>query len=1294
MLIFKRWMSGLVVAAIAAGVAGGAEKARKAQAPEPPLPKLEAAKWVWDAPGARTEGELSCYFRREVELPGKPQSATVLVTADNGYDLYVNGSVVGSDVGYDTPYWQSVEKYDIAHLLKAGRNALAIRGTNLGGPAGLIAAVRIDVQGRPPVEIQTDRTWRLVLSSETGWTHEDFDASAWKPAAELGKWGMKPWGAVAFGSAASPGQSGRRQVRGFAEPGEGYPWPAAVVFLTGRVGESSTRLPQSVWRIAGSRAYHEMDKLGPSLLGRQMHVLRPARPDGVPRLLVDAGAGVIGSPSVSWDGRTIYFAMAREGEKFLHVWRVPAEGGQGEQLTRGPFHDFDPAEMPDGRIVFSSTRIGSREEYHGNSARSLFTMARDGGDIRPLTHHIVGDNEPVVTAEGLLAFIRCDNFLERAKVETQIHVVRPDGSAGQVLMGADRQALAYDRPTAAEGNASWLRNYGYGSPAPLPDGRVACLSTYGLVISAGGADPPTRVPVGMSLVDISPLPDGRLLCTVGGQGALGVVDLATGEVVRLYSRDTYDMHSAVYLGPRPRPPSPSSSLAGSLTENPGESGGAETGYLMCQSVFESKQTNADLSRVRAIRVYQGRPLTIRSARHSYDHIGVEAVELGTAPLAADGSFFLEVPADRALALQAVDGEGRTVVNELSWIYVRPGERRSCVGCHSPRQGAPDGSRSFLAMQAGPVRLVGRGRPHRFRGNNAANGGVLNLQLDRFREMAAIDLHSWEHANRAGERAALLGELRGRDVELRISAARRLGILRDRAAAGPLAAALGDEDADVRLAAALSLGSCGTRESVGALVKALDDASPAVGQAACVALGNLTAHAEAFDGYAPRSRRGGERWRQWAAACDWVAVEKALIAQLAAKDPVARRGAAVALGHVGGPAGRAALRDALKSDPRDDLRATLEVTRALGHLADTAAVGLLGERLRAGIEESKKRPKGFHELGWWQAAPYRAAVAAEALGRIGTPEAEAALVEAYGRLADFWSYTLHTGDHDWLMGCHASVVHFRIAEALDAMGSRAAGAIAAAMVKSVPIDTDRGLLLENDACEALTGRLLRAAGVGEQFIETCLAVLGDKDARAVEAWRTAVTASPPARSVGPLSPESRAAQVLGVVCVDARHAARIIAAFDRYRAGPPSRKRSWVCFFLARLVGRLGDRSACHSLLAAVSKDATEASFGRPDPPNVFLHEAMTPCYRAAAADALGRLGDRRAIPALLAAVRDLDNAMDVRHAAAGALVRLAGPADLPELRDVARDYPEVATRRELLRAVDAASRSRKGAEAE
>ncbi len=60
--------------------------------------------------------------------------------------------------------------------------------------------------------------------------------------------------------------------------------------------------------------------------------------------------------------------------------------------------------------------------------------------------------------------------------------------------------------------------------------------------------------------------------------------------------------------------------------------------------------------------------------------------LGYAPIEPDGSFKLQIPANTPIGLAVIDSEGRAFQTHTNWIQVRPGERRTCDGCHSPRRG--------------------------------------------------------------------------------------------------------------------------------------------------------------------------------------------------------------------------------------------------------------------------------------------------------------------------------------------------------------------------------------------------------------------------------------------------------------------------------------------------------------------------------------------------------------------------------------------------------------------------------
>ncbi|MHC4401015.1 MAG: HEAT repeat domain-containing protein [Planctomycetota bacterium] len=1253
-------------------------------------PDLDKAVWIWwSEDGLTSAGRLS-YFRRKFELAAKPVEATIALTADNGYELFVNNRRIAGELGYGGDVWQSVERFRIEADLHAGANVIAVQGENLGGPGGVLAAVCVTLEDGSDVSFATDDQWLATPEAEGNWTEPDHDDSLWRPAVVLCEHGGGVWGRLSIPNHITdpaklvvdrsvPGSAPPPAPDRFTEPDEGFRWPAGIVFVAGRAPLHSTNAQTTKWPIHGSQAFFEYDTPAPAFSGHKLYVMRPASPGAAPKLLVDAGRGLIACPSCSYDGEEILFAMAPEGEKHYKLFRIGADGTGLARLTTGPWHDYDPAELPDGRIVFASSRTGSRDEYHGNTARSLFCLSADRTEITPLTYHIVADSQPVVTADGRIAFVRHDNFMERAKVETHVHCIHPDGSAGEVIIGPDRDKISYDRPTGAEDSYRWLRNYGYACPAPLADGRVACLSHLGPVItgteSGGSANVP--MPSDVALFDVAPLPDGRLLGSTI-RGVLVVVDPNTGQAVKVLESETHDLHSVAYLGPTIRPSTMPTQVA-AQAGRPHE----KTGYLLCQSIFDTKQIDGDWERVKAVRIFSGKALCVRSAHHQYCHIGVEGVELGTVPLAPDGSFYVRVPADRALAIQAVDAEGRAVVNELSWIYVRPGERRSCTGCHNHRESTPSVEPPLAALGR-PVDLLGRGSPHRFRANNAANGGVLNLQFDRFREAASINLYA--PISRAKQMKTLQVQLQGSEAGRRRSAAARLAILRDSSAVPFLVDALGDEEASVRTEVALALAACGNREAVPALLDALRDATPEVAQAAHLALEHLTGHSQPFNPYrgqAPQNEEA-EAWKRWIEGHDWHEIERGLSERVFSADPVESQLAIEALGHVGGDAGAGALREYLQSGRSDSLTARLAAIRALGHLRDASAVPLLARILDENVVPHPVQPRKSHEFGWAAAPDHLAGAAAEALGRIGTPEAEDRLIKAFDKLADFWYYTFRTADHTWLMGCHSSIPHWRIMEGLDAIGSEKVGHLTAKLLKSVPMDPDRGLLMENDDYESVTAGLIHRNGMTDRVVETCLATLGDSEAKPAPELTDAVTASPPAVSVGILSPESRAAHLLSVVCLGASDAPRVRAAFERYRAGPPSRKRSWTCFFLARTLGKLGDPGSVAVLRSALDDDPTEAEHGIPDPPNVFLHNAITPLYRAAAADALGRIGASEAVPSLLAAVADLDNAMDVRQAAADSLRRIAEPTSLPRLEALAEGYPEIATQFTLWEACAAA----------
>jgi hypothetical protein len=99
--------------------------------------------------------------------------------------------------------------------------------------------------------------------------------------------------------------------------------------------------------------------------------------------------------------------------------------------------------------------------------------------------------------------------------------------------------------------------------------------------------------------------------------------------------------------------------------------------------------------IRAVRAVAP-PTNMMKMRSSLGETDFEAQQvLGYAPIEPDGSFKLNVPADTPIALAVIDAQGRALQTHTNWIQVRPGERRTCDGCHSPRRGAPINSGAIV-----------------------------------------------------------------------------------------------------------------------------------------------------------------------------------------------------------------------------------------------------------------------------------------------------------------------------------------------------------------------------------------------------------------------------------------------------------------------------------------------------------------------------------------------------------------------------------------------------------------------
>ncbi len=83
------------------------------------------------------------------------------------------------------------------------------------------------------------------------------------------------------------------------------------------------------------------------------------------------------------------------------------------------------------------------------------------------------------------------------------------------------------------------------------------------------------------------------------------------------------------------------------------------------------------------------------------------VAMGTAPVEADGSFFVKVPADQPIRFALLDQKGAVMRQEHGWFWIRRGEQRICVGCHTgPERASENRVPAVLLRTTTPFDLSG------------------------------------------------------------------------------------------------------------------------------------------------------------------------------------------------------------------------------------------------------------------------------------------------------------------------------------------------------------------------------------------------------------------------------------------------------------------------------------------------------------------------------------------------------------------------------------------------------------
>ena len=424
-------------------------------------------------------------------------------------------------------------------------------------------------------------------------------------------------------------------------------------------------------------------------------------------VLLEDPEGGFRDPRVHYDGGKLLFSYRKGGTKYHHLYEINPDGTDLKQLTFGPWDDVEPAYLPDGGIIFVSSRCDRFVPCYHTQVGLLYRMDADGGNIRLLSANNVDDHRPAVLPDGRVIYTRWD-YVDRAPQKFHsLWAMNPDGTDQMVLFGntvspsgnffvmidalpipgSDKVATVFSPGHGFRENAGHVMIV---DPGAGPDdwsaaSQVSPERNMGVTGWARGRE---------GFRDPYPLSEDCFL-VVEDKGLLILDD--HGQTEEVYQAEEM-LHDPRVIRSRPRerviPPH----------SNPKQT----TGQLVLANVYHGRNMEGvKRGEIKKLLVLEDlpKPVSYYSLTGAISMDGTHTLHriLGTVPVEPDGSASFEVPPLRGLFFVALDEKGLAVKRMQSYTMVMPGETQGCAGCHEPRTRTPSpiGSDALMAMKRPP-----------------------------------------------------------------------------------------------------------------------------------------------------------------------------------------------------------------------------------------------------------------------------------------------------------------------------------------------------------------------------------------------------------------------------------------------------------------------------------------------------------------------------------------------------------------------------------------------------------------
>ena len=355
------------------------------------------------------------------------------------------------------------------------------------------------------------------------------------------------------------------------------------------------------------------------------------------------------------------------------------------QLTDGPYDDIEPTYLPDGDIVFVSTRCKRWVNCWLTQVAIMHRCDADGHNIRPISSNNEQDNTPWPLPDGRLLYTRWE-YVDRSQVHYHhLWTANPDGTGQMIWYGNLHPGIVMIDA----------------KPIPGSDKVVASFSPGHGQREHAGADHASWTPRPARTASPSPAHVSRRRAVPRSVGVLREL-LHGGQGPPLVVMDGTGQRAGHLHAPRGRPAgracnctSRAPSCRGPANASfPTASSPARRPAAWCWPTSTTAATWPASGRgeIKKLLVLETLPMPIHytGGMEPISYGGTFTLEriVGTVPVEADGSAYFELPALRSFFFVALDENDLSVKRMQSFLTVQPGETTSCVGCHEQRTRAP------------------------------------------------------------------------------------------------------------------------------------------------------------------------------------------------------------------------------------------------------------------------------------------------------------------------------------------------------------------------------------------------------------------------------------------------------------------------------------------------------------------------------------------------------------------------------------------------------------------------------